>query len=343
MTKKYTVFVSSTYQDLIEERQEVMQALLEMDCIPCGMELFPAADDEQLEFIKSVIDDCDYYVLILAGRYGALSQSGVSYTELEYRYAIEKNIPIIAFIRQDIETLPYNKCEHDAESIAKLKEFQLLVKRRLCKFWSTKDQLSGLVSRSMINLIKRHPAVGWIRANVVSTEETLLKTIELYEENRELRSQKENAVVEDSDIYESGDTQTTIVYNIYENGINNYQVATCSVTMSWDEILILIGPLLIEEQTRRTIRGVLDSRGREEYISSLKSDDEVCNFEVDQHISVSDASMGEILIQLMGLDYLCVQLPNHDNDYTMEYETTYVLTELGRKQLIRLMAKRKAL
>ena len=31
MTKKYTVFVSSTYQDLIEERQEVMQALLEMD------------------------------------------------------------------------------------------------------------------------------------------------------------------------------------------------------------------------------------------------------------------------------------------------------------------------
>ncbi len=47
MEKKYQVFVSSTYKDLSEERQEVMQALLELDCIPVGMELFPAADDDQ--------------------------------------------------------------------------------------------------------------------------------------------------------------------------------------------------------------------------------------------------------------------------------------------------------
>ena len=52
MEKKYTVFVSSTYEDLVVERQEVMHALLEIDCIPCGMELFPASDDEQFEFIK---------------------------------------------------------------------------------------------------------------------------------------------------------------------------------------------------------------------------------------------------------------------------------------------------
>jgi hypothetical protein len=47
MEKKYQVFVSSTYRDLSEERQEVMQALLELDCIPVGMELFPATDDDQ--------------------------------------------------------------------------------------------------------------------------------------------------------------------------------------------------------------------------------------------------------------------------------------------------------
>ena len=41
--KKYQVFVGSTYQDLQEERQEIMHALLELDCIPSGMELFPAA------------------------------------------------------------------------------------------------------------------------------------------------------------------------------------------------------------------------------------------------------------------------------------------------------------
>ena len=44
MDKRYQIFVSSTYADLMEEQQRVMQALMEMDCIPAGMELFPAAD-----------------------------------------------------------------------------------------------------------------------------------------------------------------------------------------------------------------------------------------------------------------------------------------------------------
>lgn len=66
MDKKYQVFVSSTYEDLQEERQEVMHVLLELDCIPSGMELFPAANDSQWELIKGVIDDCDYYVVMMA-------------------------------------------------------------------------------------------------------------------------------------------------------------------------------------------------------------------------------------------------------------------------------------
>lgn len=54
------------------------------------MELFPAIDEDQFEFIKKVIDDCDYYLLIIGGRYGSLSDEGVSYTELEYQYAVSK-------------------------------------------------------------------------------------------------------------------------------------------------------------------------------------------------------------------------------------------------------------
>ena len=47
MDKRYQVFISSTYQDLQDARQEVSQALLKTDCFPAGMELFPAADEEQ--------------------------------------------------------------------------------------------------------------------------------------------------------------------------------------------------------------------------------------------------------------------------------------------------------
>ena len=56
MNKRYQVFVSSTYRDLRVERMEVMTALLGLDCIPCGMEYFPAADETQWSFIKRLIN-----------------------------------------------------------------------------------------------------------------------------------------------------------------------------------------------------------------------------------------------------------------------------------------------
>lgn len=46
--RKYQVFVSSTYEDLQEHRRHVMQALLELDCFPAGMELFPSSDQESM-------------------------------------------------------------------------------------------------------------------------------------------------------------------------------------------------------------------------------------------------------------------------------------------------------
>jgi hypothetical protein len=115
MDKRYQVFVSSTFQDLQDERQEVMQALLELNCIPSGMELFPAANEDQWTLIKSVIDDCDYYLVIIGGRYGSIGPEGLSYTEMEYRYALEHGKPIIAFIHRDPGTLAANRSEQTTE------------------------------------------------------------------------------------------------------------------------------------------------------------------------------------------------------------------------------------
>ena len=84
MNKRYQVFVSSTYEDLREERQKVIEALLTSDCIPVGMEYFPAGDESQWELIKRVISECDYYVVIVAGRYGSCDSEGKSYTQKEY-------------------------------------------------------------------------------------------------------------------------------------------------------------------------------------------------------------------------------------------------------------------
>ena len=72
MEIKYQIFVSSTYEDLKEERKEVTQAILECNCFPAGMELFPASNKSQWEIIKRVIDESDFYLVIIAGRYGSI-------------------------------------------------------------------------------------------------------------------------------------------------------------------------------------------------------------------------------------------------------------------------------
>lgn len=105
MNKKYQVFISSTYKDLKEERMAVTQCLLEMGCIPVGMEQFPASNMSQMEYIKMMLDDCDYYILILAGKYGSIDSDGIGFTEKEYDYAIEKGIPVMSFVIQDMDKL----------------------------------------------------------------------------------------------------------------------------------------------------------------------------------------------------------------------------------------------
>ena len=109
MDKRYQVFVSSTYEDLREERREVMQALLALDCIPTGMELFPAADDDSWSHIQRFISTCDYFVVIVGGRYGSIGPDGKSYTEMEYDHAAEAGLPILAFLHKDPGTIQADK------------------------------------------------------------------------------------------------------------------------------------------------------------------------------------------------------------------------------------------
>lgn len=130
MEKKYQIFISSTYTDLIEERKKVRDTILNMLHFPVGMEVFGAADEEQWEIIKDTIDSSDYYVLIIAHRYGTIisegPDAGISYTEKEYRYAKEKGIPILAFLMDDSVAVTLDKI--DSEHKEELQKFKKMFK-----------------------------------------------------------------------------------------------------------------------------------------------------------------------------------------------------------------------
>src|SRR5690606_4183921 len=98
-------------------------SVLALGHLPTGMELFPASDLSQWELIKKVILDSDYYIIIIAGRYGSTHpDSGISFTEMEYDFALENGIPVLGFVRNDISNLAVKFSEQGEESRNKLKK-----------------------------------------------------------------------------------------------------------------------------------------------------------------------------------------------------------------------------
>ena len=177
--KRYQVFVSSTYRDLVEERAAVTSCLLDNDCIPVGMEQFPAMPISQWDYIKKMIDSSDYYLLIVAGKYGSIDpQSGLSYTEKEFQYALDQSIPIIAFLYQDIKKLSYEKCEDTEEGRKNIERFRqnVLESNHLCDFYSSIDGLKYAVAKSIRKTIEACPANGWVRSDQIDDFQS--KTIE---------------------------------------------------------------------------------------------------------------------------------------------------------------------
>lgn len=195
--KKYQVFISSTYLDLIDERQAAVEAILKAGHIPAGMELFTASNKSQWDIIKKWIDGSDIYMLILGGRYGSIEpESEFSYTELEYNYALQQNKPLFAVVMEDaalqskVKLNGYNVLELD--NPAKLKDFKSKVTSYMCSFFEDHKDIKLAVHESIGQLQKENQVIGWIRADSVQNpQEYLDQVLELQQEIRAL--QQENA------------------------------------------------------------------------------------------------------------------------------------------------------
>lgn len=184
MNKKLQVFVSSTYTDLIEERQAAVQAILDAGHIPAGMELFKAGKS-QMQTIQKWIDESDVYMLILGGRYGSVEvKSGLSYTELEYRYAISKNKPVFAIVLDDsfLFTKAASKGKDaifEKDNTKKYNDFKAFVKSQIVINIDNVDKISGKIHAQLYDLLsnKNYNLIGWVRSDSVEIETINFKSL----------------------------------------------------------------------------------------------------------------------------------------------------------------------
>lgn len=167
--KLYNVFISSTYEDMVDIRKAVLEQLqYTEDYNPIGMEQFPATDESQLDYIRDKMEVTDLYVLILGGRYGSLIPGeNISYTHKEYRMAQAiPNVKVLAFVCKDPEDLPYKSYEQDPDKQKQLFTFRNeATNGRLAQFWNASESPKDIAYMiyKALNQQDKSGLQGWVR------------------------------------------------------------------------------------------------------------------------------------------------------------------------------------
>ncbi|NBH86742.1 DUF4062 domain-containing protein [bacterium C-53] len=196
MNKKLQVFVSSTYTDLIEERQTAVQAILDAGHIPAGMELFKAGNESQLNTIYKWIDESDVYMLILGGRYGSIeSISNKSYTQLEYEYALNKGIPVFAVVLS--ESFLTNKINSiglsdvmEQKAPDKYQTFKSLVMSKIIRMVDDCKDIKIAIHSTLNEFLNEYDLTGWVHnSNENNIIQLLKENANLLKENNSLNKQ----------------------------------------------------------------------------------------------------------------------------------------------------------
>ncbi|MDE7227105.1 MAG: DUF4062 domain-containing protein [Treponemataceae bacterium] len=209
MNVRYSVFLSSTFEDLKEIRKELSYELFMNGYMVNNMESFGARNGSVWEVIKESIADSDMLVMVIAGRYGSINpDEGISFTEQEYNYAIENGIPVLVFIR-DKNAISMADCD-TGEKKQKLDTFiKRITDERMVNFWTDTASLRLAVLASL-NTEKNNQSVlnkGWIKNSAALEAE--YKTVE-----SKLKSVKTELIKADADTKRSK-RPTETVMNYY--------------------------------------------------------------------------------------------------------------------------------
>ena len=160
---RFDVFLSSTWVDFKDVRVVITEAIQKAGYVTRGMEQFPAMSDEVFEYIKKVIDECSYYVLVSGTRYGSVSPKyKKSYTHLEFEYAKSRGIPILCFLLSDAEL--HKVLDKVPKELSDFRH-SLTGETQIVHFFEDKNNLPYNIVAALANRDGRRPKTFWINSS----------------------------------------------------------------------------------------------------------------------------------------------------------------------------------
>jgi hypothetical protein len=173
MRKSLTVFICSTFTDLSDEREAVLEAVGRLQLQHDSMEFFGARAQQPIETCLEEVRQSDILVVIVGHRYGAIApELGISFSEAEYAegYRLEK--PCLVYMRDDdVPVLPKH-IERDPDKLRLLDRWkQTLLSRHTVARFTTEQALALQVAVDLGRTIQTLSAVEAAKSHAPPTVE----------------------------------------------------------------------------------------------------------------------------------------------------------------------------
>lgn len=131
MTHNLIVFICSTFIDLAEERELVLDAVRRLHLQHDAMEFFGARSNRPLETCLAEVRRSDLLAVIVGHRYGDLIPDiGLSFSQAEYEEGYRLGKPCLVYMRdENVPVLPKH-VERDPVKIQKLDQWKSILRER---------------------------------------------------------------------------------------------------------------------------------------------------------------------------------------------------------------------
>jgi tetratricopeptide (TPR) repeat protein len=157
---KPVAMISSTTVDLPEHRHEAKEVCLRAGFFPLMMDHGSAEwDSDAIKYSLAKVDAAHVYIGIFAYRYGYIPKcptrnpKNLSITELEYRHAQKRGIPILSFIAHEDHVFKPSQIDKEAVKIEKLDTLKAEINGSTIRgLFKDKEELRSLILQSLMEL-----------------------------------------------------------------------------------------------------------------------------------------------------------------------------------------------
>ena len=204
--------------------------------------------------------------------------------------------------------------------------------------------MGSVVSRSLIKLIKTHPAVGWVHADLLPDQSVAEEMLRLRKQIEELENSLDTSPKGTEHLSQGDDSiELSFSFNVYESPDTYRSMAKYGYKFNatWNDIFAVISPLLIDEASDRILKNSLDNFVQDKNLSSLQKESTLKNLSL-RNFALEDDDFNTIKVQLLALK-LMSKSTKKKTRIVSDRNAYWMLTPYGEPVMMSLRAIKKDL